>query len=626
MSLHRLAGVLTLAIVASALIGAPLRAQFGSPICNPVILGNPPGTNVSFGQIAAVDYDGDGDQDLFAAVSQGPAIWGFTQVSPGVFATSIVIPTPFFARALRAGDLDLDGDVDLVAGDFGVYAIILNAAGTAQITTVFDPIPGGIELFDFDGDGDLDIWRRTNLIFINDGSGNYTPLVLAPSTAFGDGSYGFRALGDFDADGDRDLITMHGISTPGTGANGLNFLVILDVSINEGGGAFRSAQTIVESSYERPQTLAVGDFDGDGDQDFVIEDNEETNTLRFWSNDGNGRFAGAATLTTAFGELDVPLGIVVADMNGDGADDVMQLIASFTYSYYLMIAGGPCTPALGGGVGFPGQHAIRPQFVDVVGSARPDFVNFASGPFPGSYSLCVSENLMQAPPAAPLVLSVVSGSGQAARMGEPYGQPFVVELRDATGQPVAGQTVTFQTASGSVFPSSATTNAAGRAQTMVTAGAKGGEVAIFAKIGGASCATGYLQEKGLRARLFPPSPFSSTAVDLLTLQYFHDRAGVPLIVAADLAPAASGIISTTYGDIYTSILNPSPTFVALDGLGAFGPADPRVVTAPDWSAVDYVQQTSLPAGTAIVFQVYGVDPALPFPQSVLVSNPQTVVF
>ena len=78
------------------------------------------------------------------------------------------------------------------------------------------------------------------------------------------------------------------------------------------------------------------------------------------------------------------------------------------------------------------------------------------------------------PPPARLV--VVSGGAQTGVAGSVLAQPFVVEVQAADNLPVPGATVTFRgvTAGGSVTTSTAITNLAGRASSLLTLGRTGG--------------------------------------------------------------------------------------------------------------------------------------------------------
>jgi PKD repeat protein len=79
----------------------------------------------------------------------------------------------------------------------------------------------------------------------------------------------------------------------------------------------------------------------------------------------------------------------------------------------------------------------------------------------------------------PASISVVGGVGQSGLVGQLLAAPFVVAVTDSGGQPVEGATVVFEPTSAGdgaeMFPSTATTNAAGTAEARMLLGNKVGE-------------------------------------------------------------------------------------------------------------------------------------------------------
>jgi hypothetical protein len=597
---------------------ATAAGQFGNPICNPIPAAVGGGGVIS---AAAVDYDADGDQDLFLIRDQAPYILGFDQVSPGIFAASIVIPLPYAPRGMDAVDIDQDGDIDFIVNYYPGYSIVREVGGAAQITTNHTDFYWS--LFDFDGDGDLDM-RRANGVALNDGTGVFSQTVaLSYSSEFAAFTF-LGAAGDVDGDGDCDFYASGGVAATQVGFD-IHYVTVIEIHLNDGGGALRHAHRVVDLDPGVMLSLAFGDFDGDGDRDLVVEDDYRTNTLRFFWNDGGGRFARGGKLTTATAEIGMADGLQVADLNGDGADDVLQRMRRFAFLGYPIVLGGPCAPLLIGSVS-PPYGVLTIEMLDVMGSPQPDIVFIADGPFSGDTSLCVRENFMQPFAPAAVTMTVVSGERQAARFGEPYAQPLGVLVQTPSGQPVAGQTVAFHAPAGVLSAASAITNAQGLAQVTASAGSTGGDSLVVASIAGVGCAKFHLTELGLRARFYRHHVYQPTADDALVVQLFHDRAGMPLIIAADVPLASPEYVSTSYGDLFTSILNPAPSLLVLDGIGAFGPADATVRTQPDWSRLIRLPQSVALSGAVIVLQAYGYDSTLPFPESVFVSNTDILIF
>lgn len=86
----------------------------------------------------------------------------------------------------------------------------------------------------------------------------------------------------------------------------------------------------------------------------------------------------------------------------------------------------------------------------------------------------------------------VSGDNQASVVtGQPFPSPLVVQVNNTSGQPVAGVSVSWQVTSGSASLSgaSSTTDAAGRTQASVTAGATAGPIVVTASVTGVTAVT-----------------------------------------------------------------------------------------------------------------------------------------
>jgi PKD repeat protein len=80
----------------------------------------------------------------------------------------------------------------------------------------------------------------------------------------------------------------------------------------------------------------------------------------------------------------------------------------------------------------------------------------------------------------------ISGDNQMAAGSTTLAAPVVVEVETACGLPVAGKTVNFSTANGSVSPTSAVTGADGQVSTTVTAGCSLGSSSVTATLGATS--------------------------------------------------------------------------------------------------------------------------------------------
>ena len=181
---------------------------------------------------ALTDLDGDGDADVLVSEEDGRFRYHENTAGPGqtpAFAAARV--NPFGLRsggsfaAVAAGDLDGDGDTDVLVGDrTGRFLYFENTAGVGQ-TPAFASArvnPFGLSdvgeqslpaIADLDGDGDADVLaaeRSAFFYFENTAGPNATPAFAAPvQNPFGlapTTNSPAPAVGDLDTDGDLDVL------------------------------------------------------------------------------------------------------------------------------------------------------------------------------------------------------------------------------------------------------------------------------------------------------------------------------------------------------------------------------------------------------------------------------------
>jgi hypothetical protein len=287
-------------------------------------------------QVAIGDIDGDGDNDIVAPDSwamQDDAVFVNDGQNPPTFADQGVarLGTKSRAGAVRLGDLDGDGDLDLVITDWGdappdshgTAKVYLNdghgmfaelAAAVPQDTSGQGTGPIDADLFDADGDFDLDLVLASrqgeSLLFLNDGAGHFADAGARLADQPGPYVYGPDEC-DVDGDGDLDVWLDNGADA-----------LLEQLQVNDGAGHFAdetAARVTGNVADADDNEVQCADVDGDGDLDAIVaslSDNE-----RLLANDGTGHFA---LREGAFPPLvDATLGLDLGDVDGDGRLDAI---------------------------------------------------------------------------------------------------------------------------------------------------------------------------------------------------------------------------------------------------------------------------------------------------------------
>lgn len=241
-----------------------------------------PTPNTSGGRsVIIVDIDGDGFNDLLVGSREDQTLaWYKNLDGNGSFDAGNIIITDYVnGLGFDVGDIDGDGDLDIVAGtlNYNVMSWFENLDGQG---TFGPPIeigsPGyailSVFLVDIDGDGDLDIvgsaFEDGGLFWWEnmDGQGNFSLEKTIEPSLF----TSFIHPVDLDNDGDIDLLAL----APGF----LRWYENLD-----GLGNFGNAKTI-KDNLEFAITLTAADLDNDGDMD-PIAASQTDNTIYWFEND-----------------------------------------------------------------------------------------------------------------------------------------------------------------------------------------------------------------------------------------------------------------------------------------------------------------------------------------------------
>ena len=235
---------------------------------------------------------------------------------------------PFGQGDFEVGDLNHDQHPDILVTLEGGTTLYLND-GVGLFNESGNLFEGvsvlGVKLFDADQDSDLDAWVREPggrvSIWISDVDGFVQrPEVL---TVFGDGDVAF---GDLDSDGDVDVIVASesNVGAPAPFQIGGHYLWF-----NDGAGAFEGGELLrYDHAGKSVDGIGgeLGDLDGDGDLDFLAV--YEDRTLRIWKNDGEGGYQDSEQVL----EVDLEDGqdspavgsVALGDFDGDGDLDVVK--------------------------------------------------------------------------------------------------------------------------------------------------------------------------------------------------------------------------------------------------------------------------------------------------------------
>lgn len=236
-------------------------------------------------QPAWIDYDGDGDLDLFAAFrdvanrlfrNDGAR---FTDVS-----RTAGVDDPRKAVGAAWWDADADGDLDLFVAnqegdangffrnDRGVFADVAAAAGVGMAGRPKDEGGVGPAIADIDGDGDFDLFVANygpHNLFRNE-RGRFTDVARASGLVTA-GHVTTAAFGDVDADGWPDLYLGAFL---GTAPNYRDYLFLNGGKAQGDGWGFADALPGLLLAHDATHGAQWADFDADGRLDLALTNND----------------------------------------------------------------------------------------------------------------------------------------------------------------------------------------------------------------------------------------------------------------------------------------------------------------------------------------------------------------
>jgi YD repeat-containing protein len=271
---------------------------------------------------ATGDFNGDGIPDLAIVNAGDQTISILLGNGDGTFrpAPNSPISVSGTVTALVVGDFNGDGEPDLAIDAASLQILLGKGDGT------FGPAPpSSIPSFqsyamaagDFNGDGNLDlalgnISSATVTVLLGNGDGTFFQSAGAPPNLFSDITA--MVAGDFNNDGQLDLAI-----TANTDAANFTTQGWIEILLNNGDGTFRVAPTSPIAFGASLSSLAVADFNGDGEPDLAVVDKGAA-AIYILIGHGDGAFTLGANLS---GVTYYPQIVSVGDFNGDGEPDVI---------------------------------------------------------------------------------------------------------------------------------------------------------------------------------------------------------------------------------------------------------------------------------------------------------------
>ncbi len=310
--------------------------SFGTPILS----------SMSFAPVvvAAADINGDGNAD---AVAVGSGSSGAT-----------------VAVLFGHGDGTLNGEID--------YTLPDNTDS-----------PAGVVVGDFNGDGHPDIavamlgadpcsspCAPGVYVLLGQGGGTFAAPVRVDSS-----SRPLLATADLNGDGRADLV----VADAGEITGNSQTPGVVHIYLGQSNGQFQSGTPTVPALFF--SDLAVADLNKDGKPDIILgaTDSSTRTQVDVMLGHGDGTFAAAQPTVFAGGTADPPPTIAVADFDGDGNPDVAYFLPN-AFSGILFGAGDGTLPTAVNMPIFAPVFPGAPTALDLNGDQRPDLLVADGGP------------------------------------------------------------------------------------------------------------------------------------------------------------------------------------------------------------------------------------------------------
>jgi hypothetical protein len=325
---------ITFFLLSLALMSAPV--VFSQSVPPPIFA--PPTTYNSGGtssvSLAAADLNRDGKTDLAVLNNCGSTPTCSMSIllgnGDGTFQSPVSYSAP--GTSVAIADVNGDGNLDLVVASGSSVSILLgNGDGTFQPASSLASIGSGyasVAVGDFNGDGAVDLAVSTDCVTAQSCTQNGVTIFLGNGNgtfqapvSYPLGAFGPNsvAVGDFNGDGVPDLVVTSQFASDAFP----NQTGAVTVLLGNGDGTFHSPVSYTPGGYSN-SAVAIGDFNGDGRLDLAVVEactgSCSYGAVSVFLGNGDGTFQPAQVLAL---KAHAPSSIVVGDFNGDGKLDIL---------------------------------------------------------------------------------------------------------------------------------------------------------------------------------------------------------------------------------------------------------------------------------------------------------------
>jgi PKD repeat protein len=241
------------------------------------------------------DFNRDGFLDIIAGDSGG-AFHLFLNDGADTFTDTAVVAnhsTAGFISGMGSGDFNNDGLTDFVAnGNATAINVFINdgSGGFTRSIITGTGTGRGLDVADFDGDGNIDFIRAANgsndiWLYRGNGDGTFTGTKIGTATGSGSDNYAVAAA-DFDSDGRTDVIV-------GGSSNGNPYFFK-----GNGDGSFQLPVLVTSLDTTTYNAMASYDLNSDGKADVVMVTYSGRGML-FYPGNGDGSFGAPVPINTS---------------------------------------------------------------------------------------------------------------------------------------------------------------------------------------------------------------------------------------------------------------------------------------------------------------------------------------